>query len=154
MADRCQKVQARLNERVDRISNSDKNTFSIAFSNIQARLQRLSDRLGAENIDTKKLNDDIATLATKIAALNTAHDQFIANLKDVQVTTDSDCGKTQGAFMAKLQGARAFNLTVEKQRLEIKSFIQTTIKADIMAIRAKIAADKKATTTQAGEKAL
>jgi peptidoglycan hydrolase CwlO-like protein len=150
MQDRCTNIETKIGERVTKIEDN-KAKFATAFGNMQARLQQLSDRLASKNIDVTKLNADIKTLADKIAKLQADHDAFIAGIKDVQASAPSACGASKGEFMGKLFGSRTASLGVEKDRLDIRNFFQTTIRPDIMAIRATIASQKPAvpTTTSA-----
>lgn len=148
--ERCQNVQTRLNDKLTQVQNNKKN-FGVAFTNMKARLQRLSDRLAAKNIDVTKLNEDIATLGTKIDKLNQDHDNFLTNLQATISESSQDCVATQGQFMSKLSSSRSLAKTVEQDRLDIRNFFQSTIRPDIMAIRKQIESN---TTEQNKNKSL
>ena len=144
--DHCQNIEKRIETQTNRYENN-KQMFLTVFGNMKARLERLSERLASKGIDVTKLNQDIQTLDTKIAKLTQDHDTFIAGLKDVQASAPTACGTSKGEFMGKLLGSRKVSLTVEQDRLDIRSFFQTTIRPDILAIRKQLESQKTTAST-------
>ena len=140
-AARCQNIQTRLGDRIATYQNT-KQTFGTAYTDMQARLQQLSDKLGGESIDVTQLNSDIQTLSAKIATLTQDHSAFITSLQTAQTTAATACQTTPttNAFMTQIQASRAAALTAQKDNLDIRSFFQTTLRPEIMAIRTKVAA--------------
>jgi len=65
-------------------------------------------------------------------------------LKDSQTFA---CGKSEGEFKTKITEARKVPELIKQDREDIKKFFQTTIKADLEAIKTKLAAEKATTAT-------
>ena len=155
MQERCKNIQNRIDTQTNRYENN-KQMFTTVFGNMQARLKRLSERLASKGIDVTKLNADIETLGEKIAKLQADLDAFVAGLKDAGDNAEQACeAGTKGEFMNKILGARKVSTTVQADRIAIRDFFQTTIKADITAIRKQIEAAKptdapKTTTPETG----
>lgn len=137
--DKCTNIETKIATRINRYENNGE-MFQTIYENMQARLTRLVERLKSAGADTTQLESDIATLNTKIEKLKSDQATFMTTLKDSQTFA---CGKSEGEFKAKIDGARQVPEVLKKDRQDIKDFFQTTIKADLQSIR-QLLADQKA----------
>ncbi|MEI7891299.1 MAG: hypothetical protein WCI36_05035 [bacterium] len=141
-AEKCQAIEAKIANRVTRYQENNQMQKGV-FANMQARLSRLLARLKAAGADTTQLEADIATLQTKIDKLTADQASFMATLGETQAFV---CGKSEGEFKGKLEEARKVPELIKQDRQDIKNFFETTIKADLKAIRATLAAQKEVAT--------
>jgi hypothetical protein len=128
---RCETVKTNLETKITRFENSKQRDQRV-FTNLKARLDRLANRLSSTGADTAKLKTDIATLYSKIDKLMADHDVFLSGLT---ATKESTCDITAVDAKTKIGEARKVATTIRQDRLDIRSFFLTTIKADLMAIR-------------------
>jgi hypothetical protein len=142
--ERCKLVNQRINDRLSNFQNKQ-NVDSTIFGNVYQRLTNLSIRLKSKGLDTTKLNEDLATLKTKIDKVHTDYVSFIDGLKQTQSST---CGHSQGEFMGKLGAARSILLTVRQDRQDVRNYILNTIKPDIMALRQQLAKQEQADNSE------
>jgi hypothetical protein len=132
--DKCDLVNQKINDKLSSFQ-SKQNGDKTIFGNVYQRLTNLSTRLKGNGLDTSALDEDLATLKTKIEKVSTDYASFVAELKE---TTNFTCGQSQGQFMGKLGAARGILMTVRQDRLDVKSYILNTIKPDILALRKQL----------------
>lgn len=146
--DRCKNIEARVDTRINRYENNLK-MFQTVFGNMETRLTRLSTRLEealktAGITDTSKLDKlatDMATLKTKIQKLDSDYAAFITGLKDAKTTTETcDPAATTG-LSGKFGEARKTIDLIRQDRQDIRNFFETTIRPDLLAIRAQLPAE-------------
>ena len=141
----CDLINQRITERLNNFQ-SKQNGDETIFGNIYQRLTNIATRLKGDNLDTTKLTADLATLKMKIDKVNTDYASVISALKETQGLT---CGQSQGQFMGKLGVARQILQTVRQDRLDVRSYIQGTVRPDIMALRQQLVKQEK-TNNSAG----
>lgn len=132
----CENIQSRVRTRINRYENS-KNAHVKVFSNILNRLNKTVQRFEDMKLDVSKLKADVVVLESKIDKLYTDHDTFISEL---QTTEDFACGKSEGEFKAKLGEARKIAPEVKGDILDIREYYETTIRQDLLDLRAQIEA--------------
>lgn len=142
-AERCQKVESRVSTRLNRYENNG-SMLQKVYDHMLTRLNRLADRLTTAGADTTKLKTDIASLKVLIDKLYADQKTFVEGLKTTQ---NFACGNSEGEFVGKLGEARKILPLIKSDRAAIKNFFQTTIKADLKAIRTELAKKKTSTET-------
>lgn len=113
---------------------------SEVYKNLTNRLTSLTEKLKAKNVDTTKLEAEIATLKTKIATFEAdlaKYKQAVLDLKSM------DCATDPTAFKASLEKARTLREQVNKDAQEIKTYVNDTIKPTLKEIRAALEAKEK-----------
>lgn len=150
---RCKNIATKIDTRINRYENNGK-MLQTVYGKMLARLQRLSERLKAKNIDVSKLDSDLATLKTKIDKLFADQTAFMATLNALKPTicnqTSDDPTNTDQTTTADLKAksgeARKIAETIRQDRLDIKKFFQSTIIPDIQSIRKQLAEQKTTKT--------
>lgn len=135
---RCKNLESRITNRVNRYENNRRMLENV-YGNMQSRIARLVERLKSAGADTTQLEKDLATLNDKIAKLKTDHETFMSTLVESRSFV---CGNSEGEFKGKIDEARKVPEIIKQDRQDIKNFFQTTIKADLQAIRATLADQK------------
>lgn len=132
---KCKNLENKLATRIGRYENNGQMLQKV-YGNMKTRLDRLSAQLKAAGVDTTKLNTDLAALYVKIDKLYADQAAFMVTLQESQTAV---CGKTEGEFKTQIENARKVPEVIRQDRNDIKTFFQTTIKADLQAIRAQLA---------------
>ncbi|HBR71905.1 MAG TPA: hypothetical protein DEA27_03860, partial [Candidatus Moranbacteria bacterium] len=138
--EKCKNIEKKVATRANRYENNAQMTNKV-YGNMKTRLDRLTSQLKSAGADTTQLEKDLVTLYAKIEKLKTDQAAYIATIKESQV---SACGKTEGEFKTKITEARKVPELVKTARADIKNFFQTTIKADLQAIRATLTEEESA----------
>lgn len=133
---RCPVIESKIQVRVSGFDNTKVKHMQV-YQNLSNRLSVVADRLAARGLDVAKFKADLAVLDQKIQKFNDDYATYIATLKDSQ---SSACGKTSSQFKAKLKEAHMALKPVNTDALDIRNYYNTTIKADIAALRAVIKA--------------
>jgi hypothetical protein len=147
--EKCKNTEQRVANRIQRFQN-DQNMIETTQSNMKARLDRLTARLKSAGADTAKLESDLVFLYSKMEKVKADNATFIASLQGTQTAT---CTLADGDFKTKMGEARKQNDLVRQDRLDVKSFFEKTIKADLLAIRTqlqKIKTETEITKPEAG----
>ncbi len=146
--DRCKNIQTRIETQTKRYENN-KQMLTAVYGNMKTRLTRLSTQLASKGANVTKLNEDIAVLDTKISKMKADHDAFVASLRESQATAAATCeADTLNKVKTKINEARKVSETVKADRADIRNFFNTTIKADLMAIRAELEKIEPTTTLE------
>lgn len=131
---RCPVVESKIQIKSSNFDNNKVRHLQ-AYQNLSDKLSAMADRLAQRNVDVAKLKADIAVLDQKIAKFSDDYAVYIGKLKDTQSYA---CGKTAGQFKTKLKESHAALKVVNQDAQDIRSYYNTTIKADIAALRAQI----------------
>lgn len=103
-----------------------------AYSKIVAKLKALSTTLAAKNVDVTTLNQDIASLQTKITAFITANNAYQLALSDLGML---DCKTDPTAFKAALSATRTQQTAVSADAKAVRSYVNDTIKPVLQALK-------------------
>jgi chromosome segregation ATPase len=126
---------------------SAENSRTEAYKNLVDRLTNLSAKLKAGGMDTTTLNEDIATLQTKIDTFNTdltAFKQAITDLSTMSCKTDPE------GFKAALETARTALQKVAADAAAIRSYVTDTIKPLLATIRGTLKKTEDQSTSNTG----
>ncbi len=128
---RCSMIQDKI---AGRMANFDsvKAKHTAVYANMTSRIQKFIDRLSASGVDTTTVKNDLATINTKISKFST---DLAASDTKLGSTKDFACGHSNGQFMGALQEARKSFLTVRQDAMDIRSFMQTKVIPDILALK-------------------
>jgi len=129
-----------------RAYDASKARHASAYNNLKDRLIKIVNQLDARGLDTGDLKVDLITLDQKITKFAEDYRSYINNLAE---TKSYACGHSQGEFASQLKDTRASMLIIKQDIVAIKSFYSTTIKPDLIALKAQIRNLKPATTTPA-----
>lgn len=133
---KCQMIQQRIQERVSNF-NSNNGTRAAVYTNMVNRIQKFIATLSGDGYDTSKVQSDLTTLNQKIQQFQTDKQAQMAQLSSLQGLA---CGHSNGEFMTGLTQDRTLLATVHKDALDIRQFMLTTVRPDILALRQKKAA--------------
>jgi len=137
----CSTIETKIDEKITKF-NTNQQGHVVAFGNLKTRITNLIARLDAKSIDTTKLKADQTQLNVLIEKFNTDYAAYIAKLQETQTST---CGKSSGQFRTTLKEARALLLVVKADVTAVKDYMNNTMKPDIEALRAQVAAKASAT---------
>lgn len=128
---RCTKLEESISKRVANFDNIHK-AHQRQYELMKEKIAKVILEKAAEGKDVTKLRADLATLNEKIEKFNTDRVAFIDALKKTQVYA---CGDSQGAFKDALTDAQAKQKLVLADSKDIRNYYQTTIRADLKALR-------------------
>jgi len=137
----CGAIETKIDEKITKF-NTNQQGHVVAFGNLKTRITNLIARLDAKSIDTTKLKADQTQLNVLIEKFNTDYAAYIAKLQETQT---SSCGKSSGQFRTTLKEARALLPVVRADIAAVKDYMNNTMKPDIVALRAQVAAKASAT---------
>lgn len=131
ISQRCQLVESRVQLKVVRYEalTERHHTFNTKFYN---RISRLTEKMKTAGYDTTKLTTDLAALKTKIDKFSADKLAYISALK---ATQQYSCAKSQDEFTQKLNETRQLLLTLQNNRIDIRTYYLSTIKPDILALK-------------------
>ncbi|MFA5076026.1 MAG: hypothetical protein WC480_01265 [Patescibacteria group bacterium] len=132
----CKNTESRIAIRATRYKNN-KERHAAVHNQIREKIQKLISRLQAKGYDVAKLNEDLATLDSKISKFGTDYEIYINQLT---ATQGYICGQSEGKFIAALKEANTYLKLVHQDSLDIRLFYQQTIRPDILALKEQIKA--------------
>lgn len=106
-----------------------------AYSKISEKIQTLIDKVKAQGIDTTVLEAANTTAKQKAETLSASMKTYEQTLADLQAM---DCATDPTAFQASLVIARTQRETVKTQAQDLRTYISTTLKDAIKAVRKQI----------------
>jgi chromosome segregation ATPase len=139
---RCEFIANRIQNRISTYEQNQ-SARSESYKNIQTRARTIANRLKSDGYDTSQLEADLATLSDKIENISDNYATFISDLKNTQGV---ECGNSKGEFANRYMNARNAMLAVREGMLDVKTFIQDTIRTDIQKIRAQKPASNSSST--------
>lgn len=122
-------------------------TRTNAYNELVHHLDEIIPRLKAANIDTTTLEQDKASLETKIKSYNTnlaEYKQALADLNEVDCVTDPT------GFKAALESARASHQMLISDAKAIRKYVVETIKVTLQDIRTQLKAKAESNTLDGG----
>lgn len=126
----CKNAQGKLNSLRGRITGLETSRSQV-YDNLVTRLKKVSEKAGTTPEGTE-LNTQITTLEEMI-------DTFKSDLADYKTAVgdlaDSDCAADGEAFKKTLVAAREAQKKVQADAIEIKKYVQDTIKPTLVTIR-------------------
>lgn len=118
-----------------------------AYNELQDHLAKLIEKLKAKGIDTSTLAQQKTVLEGKISSFNTKLSDYQQALGDLRAM---DCRTDPAGFKAALEAARTKRETAVQAAQDIKSYVQTTIKATLTAIRQQLETNNSSTNSTSG----
>lgn len=123
LAAKCGGAQGKLNSSVARFENSDK-PYRVQYQNYVQRVESLQAKLKENNIDTKKLDDEIVVLKQKVETLKSAVENFTQSVSDAKAM---DCKADPAAFRAAIDDAKAQGMVLKAARADLEKYVKDTI---------------------------
>lgn len=136
---RCKGAQGLISPLAGRIQGIETSRTQV-HEHLLDRLEKLSERLADRGVDVTTLNTQIDELETKIETFKTdleEYKQAVADLKDMDCVADPD------AFKASLETARNLRAKLKQDVVDIRTYLNDTIKPTLKAIREQLAADNQ-----------
>lgn len=127
----CEIIEEKVGLKVARFTNnmSRRQAFYHRFAN---RVEKIITKFEAAGYDVTKLKADLVVLNQKITTYEQAKTSYIALLKQTQAYS---CGNSEGEFAAKLTEAKTQLVKVRQANLDVRTYYQTTIRPDILALK-------------------
>lgn len=128
---KCNLVTSRVELLTTRYNNN-KDRHIAVYQKAKDRVTELVAKLETKGYDVAKLKTDLQTWDGQIKNIGTQYSEFIAELNK---SKQYACGQSQGDFKAALQAARVQLADVRQASLDARNFYQSTIRADLTAIK-------------------
>jgi len=139
---KCKPAQALVGA-ADKVDKANIIPRQSSYKKIVEKVQKLIDRLKADGKDTAAIEAALTTLSQKIDAFNadvTAYQQTISDLKEL------DCTADPAAFQAALLEARTQRETARTAAIDIRTFINSTLKTALQAVKTSLKTTKTTDT--------
>lgn len=118
-----------------------------AYNELQDHLSKLIEKLKTKGIDTTTLSQQKTVLDGKIASFNTTQSDYQQALSDVRAM---DCKTDPAGFKAALETARTKRDAVIQAALDIKNYVQNSIKPTLKTIRQQLEGNNSSSNTTSG----
>jgi hypothetical protein len=130
-----------------KVGGFDKNKIKhlAVYDNLKSRLTAVADKLALKNIDVTALRADLLVLDTKIKKFSDDYAVYIAELRALQ---DYTCGKPKSQFLAQLKETKVALVQVHKDAADIRAYYASTLKPEIMKLRATLKSLKATSTPE------
>lgn len=135
---RCEALKTRITQNSDRLGAVRTERGGL-INNLVARLETFAGRVQAAGLDTTALNEDIATLKTMAAELDTL---WAAYAQKLEALKSADCSDSADALHAALEAAKLAGADVRAKFKEAKDFLQSDIKPELQHIREDLASQQ------------
>lgn len=140
---RCDLVTRRIDQRIN-LYNATKTQREAFYQRRAAEWNNLIKRLEAAGIDATTLNNDLAMLNQKVKELSDLYQQFIDKL---MAARSLPCGQSEGAFAQAVKDSSTILKQVRLKMIEIETFINTTVRNDLVALRKQLNQTTRPTVT-------
>lgn len=144
---RCKAAQGGISNIRGRIKGLE-TSRSHVYENLLSRLEKLNERLKANNVDTAALEMQLTELRTLIDTFNTDLAAYKLAVSDL---ADMDCAADPTAFQASLEEARTARAKAAESAKAVKTYLSETIKPTLKELKAQFArnsGDKEETEQQ------
>lgn len=131
---RCERWENRIRTRINRYENNQDQHRRV-FNNLVSRIEKLITRFESTEVDVSKLKADLVVFESKITALHSEHDVFMAELQKSQ---EHACGESEGEFRNQLGEARKMIPEVREKFKEVREYYRDVIRPDILELRKQI----------------
>jgi len=128
----CTNLEARISKRLDNFDALYDRHVKV-YNLHKGKLLEIKTKLNTGGISTVKLEADLILLDEKIVKLASNKDLVRTALEN---TRNSSCGDSSGEFRSAIQTARDAQKAVATDAKDIHDFISTTLKQDIIDLRA------------------
>lgn len=133
-AERCAKILERVQNRISNFDDKKGKHISV-YSNLVNRINKFIARFDEKKLDTAALKSHLAELQAKIDKFKEDYAAYIAKLKESKTLT---CGHSEGEFKGVLLEAKTLLKTVHDDAADIRTYVKTTILADLKALKAQM----------------
>lgn len=132
----CERHASRIATKT-RMFESIRKGHTVAFENLIARLEMFADRFEERGYDVTDLRTEIEVLKVMVTEYNTLHAQYIGALEGA----DYSCGFSEGAYARALGQAKEYLPGLRAKLAEIRIFLQTEIRAELLALRGQVSVE-------------
>lgn len=131
---RCKASQGNLSSISGRIKGLETSRSQV-YQNLLNRLNKLSEKLAAQELDVAELNTQITELSGLITTFNTELAEYKQTVADL---AEMDCVAEPIAFQASLEAARTARAETAEAAKAVKAYLKETIKPTLSQLRAQI----------------
>lgn len=139
MEQRCAAVQNRIAERNSKFEEN-KSKHTAVYNNMTDRISKFITRLSGEDYDVSKIQADLTILKEKISKIEV---NLAAQNSKLNETKEFACGHSEGDFKDKLTKTKTMMASIHQEAMDIRMFVQTTLRADIQSLRNQKIEEKK-----------
>ncbi len=132
---RCPIIGSKIQAKITDFDNSKIRNLGV-YTSLKIRLATVADQLGAQGLDVKALNADLAVLDQKIAKFSNDYATYIAKLKTSQQFT---CGKSEVLFKKQLKDSKSSLQIVNKDAVDVRTYVSSTIRGELNRINVSLA---------------
>jgi hypothetical protein len=132
----CERHASRIATKT-RMFESIRKGHTVALENMIARLEMFADRFEERGYDVDGLRAEIEVLKVMVAEFNSLHAQYIGTLEGA----DYSCGFSEGAYARALDQAKEYLPGLRAKLAEIRTFLQTEIRAELLALRGQVSVE-------------
>lgn len=128
---KCAMIQERVSKRITNY-DTNKEKHMTVYDNMKERISKFADKLSGDGYDVSKIKTDLTTLDEKIQKFSTDYASQVAKLNTLK---DLACGHSDGEFKAGIADARTMMKTVHADAMDIRKYMQETVRPDIQALK-------------------
>ena len=130
-AQKCARIQERVSERTGKVNDVKEKHMSV-YKNMVNRISKFIERLSGQGYDVSKIEADLVVLNEKIQKFST---DYSAQTMKLGETKQFACDRSDDEFKSKLTEVRKMSELVRADAMEIRKYMQETVRVDIQALR-------------------
>lgn len=147
LKNRCKAAQGGLSNISGRIKGLETSRSKV-YENLVVRLDKLSERLKTNNLDTAELDRQLAELNNLVETFDTNLAEYSQSAADLAIM---DCVADPVAFQASLETAREARALSSENAKAIKAYLANTIKPTLQQLKQQFAQNNNPQTQEANE---
>lgn len=147
LTNRCKAAQGGLSNISGRIKGLETSRSKV-YENLVVRLDKLSERLKTNNVDTAELDRQLAELNNLVETFDTNLAEYSQSAADLAVM---DCVADPVAFQASLETAREARALSSENAKAIKAYLANTIKPTLQQLKQQFAQNSDAQAQEANK---
>jgi len=133
LEEKCLRIQEKVQERSGNLEDAKEKHMAV-YENMTERISKFIEKLSTDGYDVAKIEADLVVLQEKIQSFS---DDFAAQSSKLAETKDLACGHSDGEFKGKLIEARLAVKMSHTDAMEIRKYVQNTLRVDIQALRSQ-----------------
>ncbi|MEK7096592.1 MAG: hypothetical protein AAB881_01420 [Patescibacteria group bacterium] len=141
-AQRCQRVEERVQNRAGVIETREK-AHMVVYNNMTSRILKFIAKAKTDDLDTTKVEADLAELKVKIAKFQTDYTAYQTTMTTLRTGV---CSRSEGNFKTDLTASKTALKLVHDDAAAIRAYWRETVKVDLLALRDAAEGDEGVTT--------
>lgn len=132
-AQKCTQLTTRIDLRIASF-NANANGKETVYTNLANKISETISKLESKGYDVSKLKTDLVTLNEKIKKYWSDRQAVVDKLEE---SKNYACGTTDGQFKETIKQTKELFKVVQANIMEIRLFVNTTIRPDIQALKSQ-----------------